>query len=112
MSEGWGKSSELGHAEGRQARVGDEEGAAVEDVRGMRRGDSNRISKKDTPWGGLTYCSAWRVGGSFLSIRGGFGYHKNKSKTPLGIGYLLKQINNTAFFGYLIKTHDIPMIPY
>ena len=49
MSEGWGKSSELGHAEGRQARVGDEEGAAVEDVRGMRRGDSNRISKKDTP---------------------------------------------------------------
>ena len=45
---------------------GDEEGAAVEDVRGMRRGDSNRISKKDTPgvdllialpggWGALSY---------------------------------------------------------
>ena len=59
---------------------GDEEGAAVEDVRGMRRGNSNKKQQKDTPWGGLTYCSAWRVGGSFLSIRGGFGYHKNKSK--------------------------------
>ena len=42
--------------------MGDEEAAAVEDVRGMRRGDSNRISKKDTPWGGLTDCSVWRMG--------------------------------------------------
>ena len=26
-------------------------------------------------------------------------------------GYLLKQIKSTAFFGYLIKTHNMPLIP-
>ena len=41
-----------------------------------------------------------------------FGYHKNKSKIPLGIGYLLKQIKSTVFFGYLIKTHSMTLIPY
>ena len=76
---------------------GDEEGAAVEDVRGMRRGDSNRISKKETPGVDLPIALPGGWGGSFLSRRGVFGYHKNKSKTPLGIAYLLKQIRIPLF---------------
>ena len=67
---------------------GDEEGAAVEDVRGMRRGDSKRISKM-TPLGWTYRLLCLAGGGSFLSRRGGFGYHNNKSEY--------------RFFGYLIK---------
>ena len=50
---------------------GDEEGAAVEDVRGMRRGDSNRISKKGHPLG-WTYRLLCLAGGGLFPVNKGW----------------------------------------
>ena len=40
-----------------------------------------------------------------------FGYLENKSKNTAWNRLSLKQIKKYRFFGYLIETHDVPLIP-